>query len=120
MAINIDSPKSTTSDKKIAKHENPNKYEQFFKIINSEIDLSLLKRPFSIVLRDFKLKDALNSAVETNENYTVISLKCMLMCGKDKFSNKREILWRGYGKNLTSAVINKRIYFETKYCDLAM
>lgn len=97
-----------------------NKYEDFFKFINDDIDLFSLKRPFSIKFREIKLKEPLESGVDTKDKMSVISIKCILMCGKDKFSNKRKIIWRGYGKNLTSAIINKRIYFETKYCDLPM
>lgn len=96
------------------------KFEDFFETINSDIDLSSLKRPFTINFREIKLKDTLESAIETKDDLTVISMKCILMIGKDKFSNKRKIIWRGIGKNLKLAIINRRIYFDTKYCDLPM
>ena len=97
-----------------------NKVDEFLKFCHSDIELSSLKRPFSIKFREFRLNHTLNSTIEQQENLTVIAMKCIIMCGKDKFSNKRSIIWRGYGKNLISALINKRIYFETKYCDLPM
>jgi hypothetical protein len=94
--------------------------DEFLKFCNTEIELSSLKRPFSIKFNEIRLKETLNSALEQVENITVIAMKCIIMCGKDKFSNKRQIIWRGFGKDLKTAMINKRIYFETKYCDLPM
>ena len=88
--------------------------------LSSDIEVSNLKRPFSIKFNEIKLNKSLNSSLESTENITIISLKCIIMCGGDKFSNKRKIIWRGFGKDLLNAVINKRIYFETKYCDLPM
>jgi hypothetical protein len=96
------------------------KVDEFLKFCNTDIELSSLKRPFSIKFKEIRLKETLNSALEQMENITAIAMKCIIMCGKDKFSNKRQIIWRGFGKNLITALINKRIYFETKYCDLPM
>ena len=97
-----------------------NKTEEMLNFMSSDINLSNLKRPFSIKFNEIKLKESLTSNIETNDNLTVISLKCIIMCGGDKFSNKRKVIWRGFGKDLKHAIINKRIYFETKYCDLPM